>query len=244
MITFDNVGKYLAGYQVLKGVSFTVKKGETFVVVGPTGTGKSVLLRHIVGFHRPDSGSLTVAGHDMTNISGSKLEALRSKVGMLFQSGALLNWMNVRDNVALPLREKRKFPEDAILDKVNNALKILGLENAGDKMPAEISGGMKKRAGIARAIVIDPEIALYDEPTSGLDPIMSRKIDAIILDLKHRLNITSIVVTHDLVSAFAVADRIALLANGKVVECSTPEEFKNSQNKYSREFIAAQLDHS
>jgi phospholipid/cholesterol/gamma-HCH transport system ATP-binding protein len=229
---------------VLKGVSFTVKKGETFVVVGPTGTGKSVLLRHIVGFHRPDSGSLTVAGHDMTNISGSKLEALRSKVGMLFQSGALLNWMNVRDNVALPLREKRKFPEDAILDKVNNALKILGLENAGDKMPAEISGGMKKRAGIARAIVIDPEIALYDEPTSGLDPIMSRKIDAIILDLKHRLNITSIVVTHDLVSAFAVADRIALLANGKVVECSTPEEFKNSQNKYSREFIAAQLDHS
>ena len=243
MITFDNVSKYLAGRQVLKGVSLNVKKGETFVVVGPTGTGKSVLLRHIVGFHRPDGGTVTVAGQNVGEARAAELEQLRSKIGMLFQSGALLNWMNVRDNVALPLREKRVLSEKQISEKVENALKVLGLETAGDKMPSEISGGMKKRAGIARAIVIDPEIALYDEPTSGLDPIMSRRIDAIILDLKKTLNITSIVVTHDLVSAFAVADRIALLAEGRVIECLPPAEFKASTNEYAREFIAAQLEY-
>jgi len=240
MIQFKDVHKYLFGQHVLKGIDLEIKSGETFVILGPTGTGKSVTLRHIVGLHVPDSGEVIVDGMDVARLRGRKLEKLRARFGVLFQSGALLNWMNIKDNVALPLRETKRLKEDLIEEKVENVLTALGLREHWFKMPGEVSGGMKKRAGLARAIVTDPEIILYDEPTSGLDPIMSRKIDELIVSLKKRLHITSVVVTHDLISAFNIADRIALLNEGRVEACCTVAEFKKSDNKYVREFIAAQ----
>ncbi|OGV36208.1 MAG: hypothetical protein A2020_12460 [Lentisphaerae bacterium GWF2_45_14] len=240
MIQFKGVHKYLFGQHILKGIDLEIKSGETFVILGPTGTGKSVTLRHIVGLHVPDSGEVFVDGMDVGRLRGRRLEKLRSRFGVLFQSGALLNWMNIKDNVALPLREAKRLKEDLVEEKVENVLSTLGLREHWFKMPGEISGGMKKRAGLARAIVTDPELILYDEPTSGLDPIMSRKIDELIVSLKNRLHITSVVVTHDLISAFNIADRIALLNDGRVEECCSVEEFKKSENKYVREFIAAQ----
>lgn len=240
MIQFRDVHKYLFGQHVLKGINMHVNKGETFVILGPTGTGKSVTLRHIVGLHQPDSGQVFVDNMDVGRLRGRKLEKLRERFGVLFQSGALLNWMNLKENVALPLRETKRMKEDQIEKKVSEVLSILGLREHWFKMPSEVSGGMKKRAGLARAIVTDPEIILYDEPTSGLDPIMSRKIDELIVSLKKQFHITSVVVTHDLISAFRIADRIALLNDGKVEVCCTVEEFKKSDNEYVMEFIAAQ----
>jgi phospholipid/cholesterol/gamma-HCH transport system ATP-binding protein len=239
MIEFRDVHKKLYGAPVLRGVDMKINRGEALVILGPTGAGKSVTLRHIVGLHKPDSGNIMVDGEDVGGLSGWALERLRSRFGVLFQSGALLNWMSVRDNIALPLREKRRLPENQIDEKVEEALEMVGLSGDGEKMPAGISGGMKKRAGLARAIVTEPEIVLYDEPTSGLDPIMSRKIDKLIVSLKKKLNITSVVVTHDLISAFGIADRIVMMCDGQVVESGSVEEFKASGNGLVRDFIAA-----
>jgi phospholipid/cholesterol/gamma-HCH transport system ATP-binding protein len=175
----------------------------------------------------------------MGAMSRKKLSKLRSGLGMLFQSGALLNWMTIKDNVALPLRDRGTMSSALINEKVMNVLEILGLKDDCQKMPSDISGGMRKRAGLARAVVTDPEIVLYDEPTSGLDPIMSRKIDKLVVSLKNRLNITSVVVTHDLLSAFNVADRIAMLADGKIQVCGTVKEFKDTDNPRVRAFINA-----
>ncbi len=240
MIELQNMHKYLSGQHVLRGIDLKIESGEIFVIVGPSGTGKSVLLRHMIGLHTADEGKILVDGQDVGSLSDSKLEKMRSRFGVLFQSGALLNWMSVLDNVALPLREKTRMKNVEIEKKANDALKLIGLENDGMKMPSDISGGMRKRAGLARAIVTEPEIVLYDEPTSGLDPIMSRKIDNLIVSLKNKLNVTSVVVTHDLASAFGIADRIAMMNNGRIVMCGSVKEFKASGNDYVREFIAAQ----
>lgn len=239
MIEFCDVHKKLYGAPILRGVDLKVNRGEALVILGPTGTGKSVTLRHMVGLHKADSGKVLVNGEDIAGLSGWNLERLRSRFGVLFQSGALLNWMNVRDNIALPLRESRKMAEREIDEKVNKVLEMVGLADDGKKMPSGISGGMKKRAGLARAIVTEPEIVLYDEPTSGLDPIMSRKIDKLIVSLKNKLNITSVVVTHDLISAFGIADRIVMMRRGRVEMSGTVEEFKESGNEIVRDFIAA-----
>jgi phospholipid/cholesterol/gamma-HCH transport system ATP-binding protein len=240
MIIFDNVHKFLAGTYILKGVNFEIKQGETFVIVGPSGTGKSVTIRHMIGLHKPDQGRIIVGGQDVGLLEGRALERFRCRFGVLFQSGALLNWMNIRDNVGLPLKETTRIKKRELDRKVNEVLALVGLEDAGEKMPSDISGGMMKRAGLARAIITEPEIILYDEPTSGLDPIMSRKIDALIASLKKKLKITSVVVTHDLHSAFGIGDRIAMLNGGKVIECGTVQEFKKSKNDFVQEFIAAQ----
>jgi phospholipid/cholesterol/gamma-HCH transport system ATP-binding protein len=239
-IIFENVYKSLAGRPVLNGLSFKVEKGETFVIVGPSGTGKSVTLSHIIGLFKADSGKVCVGGQDMDTLSSKGLERLRSRMGMLFQGGALLNWMNVRDNIALPLKENSHLSHGEIDKKVMEMLEFLEMEDAAVKMPDEISGGMKKRAGLARAIVMNPEIMLFDEPTAGLDPVMSRKIDSLIVSLKGKFNMTSVVVTHDLVSAFGVADRVAMLEDGKIIACGTPDEFMKSEKELVREFIAAQ----
>lgn len=241
MITFSHVVKSFRNQRVLDDLSFHVEKGETFMIVGPSGTGKSVTLSHIIGLVRPDSGEITVNGVRLNDLKKEELRTLRQKVGMLFQGGALLNWMNIFDNVALPLREGSSLSEREIRERVENILDILGLVAAAGKMPSEISGGMVKRAGLARALITEPAVMLYDEPTSGLDPVMSRRIDSLILEMKTKFAMTSVVVTHDLVSALNVGDKIALLSGGKVQECAPPGKFLESDDPVVRAFIDSQF---
>ncbi len=241
MIRFEHVTKSFGPKRILDDVSYEVAKGEVFMIVGPSGTGKSVSLKHMVRLLTPDSGRVLVAGEDISHADGADLERMREHYGYLFQGGALLAWMNVADNVALPLREKTSMGEKEIHEKVMRTLALVGLENDAEKMPSEISGGMQKRAGLARAIIRDPEIVLYDEPTSGLDPVMSRHIDRLIADLNRKLGITSVVVTHDLNSALSIGHRIAMLKAGRIVELSTPSEFRQSTNPDVVEFMEAQF---
>ena len=225
MIHFDNVCKNFDGKQVLAGVSFDVVEGEILAIVGPSGTGKSVTLKHIVGLLTPDSGTVTVREG--------------ARIGYLFQGGALLAWLTVRENVSLPLRETTKLSEDEIARQTDEALKAVGLEEAADKYPAEISGGMVKRAGLARAIVRHADAVLYDEPTSGLDPVTAQTIHRLIKRLNAERHITSLVVTHDLAGACSFADRILLLKDGRVVLAATPDEFMKSDIPAVREYVAA-----
>lgn len=243
MIILDNIYKSFNGQRVLDGLSLRVNKGETLAIVGPSGTGKSVTLKHMLGLLVPDSGEVLVEGEKMICTTGGQCAHLRDKFGVLFQSGALINWLSVGDNISLPLIEKTKMKDDQIAARVSEVLSMVEMDGAEFKMPAEISGGMKKRAGLARAIVLEPSILLYDEPTSGLDPVLSRKIDRLIKNLSDTLGVTSVVVTHDLVSAFSIADRIVMLHGGKVIEEGTPEEFRQSKNPAVVEFIDAQFNY-
>ncbi|MFA5206049.1 MAG: ATP-binding cassette domain-containing protein [Lentisphaeria bacterium] len=241
MLELRDINKALGGRPVLQGLTLTVERGQTLVILGASGAGKSVTLQHLAGLLRPDTGQVLVDGEDLAVARGSRREAVLDKMGMLFQSGALLNWMSVFDNVALPLYEKTRLGDAEIAAIVNRKLALVGLADAGRKKPAELSGGMRKRAGLARAIVRDPAIVLYDEPTSGLDPVMSRAIDGLIRDLQLQLKVTAVVVTHDLVSAFSVGDQVALLHEGRLVECAPPERFAASTHPVVRRFIDAQL---
>lgn len=241
MIELRNIVKELGGQPVLQGVDLEVRAGESLVIVGSSGTGKSVTLQHMIGLLRPDSGEVLIGGERLTGAGGRAMERIRMKFGVLFQSGALVNWMNVFDNVALPLYEKTTLGDAEIADKVKAALALVDLDGTDEKMPSELSGGMRKRAGLARAIIMEPSIVLYDEPTSGLDPIMSRRIDRLIRDVQHRFNATTVVVTHDLQSAFTVGDRIAMLSAGRIVEVSAPKDFQASNSPIVQEFIAAQF---
>ena len=225
MIRFDNVFKNFDGKQVLAGVSFEVAAGEILAIVGPSGTGKSVTLKHIVGLLTPDSG--TVAVQD------------GARIGYLFQGGALLAWLTVRENVALPLKETTKLKEDEIARLTDEALKAVGLEDAADRYPAEISGGMVKRAGLARAIVRHADAVLYDEPTSGLDPVTTQAIHRLIKRLNTDQKLTSLVVTHDLAGACAFADRVLMLKDGRVVLAAPPDDFLKSDIPAVREYVAA-----
>lgn len=241
MIRFEQVTKRFGKHAVLQDLSFEIKKGEVFIIVGPSGTGKSVTLKHIVRLMTPDSGKIWIGDQEISSINGRGLEKVREKFGLLFQSGALLEWMNIIDNVALPLREKTRLPEKEILDRVHHTLELVGLEKDGEKYPSEISGGMRKRAGLARAIIREPEIVLYDEPTSGLDPMTARTIDRLIRKLSDQLGVTSIVVSHDLQGSLLIADRIAMLKNGTFVELATPEKFIQSEQPDVRGFLDAQF---
>ena len=225
MIHFDNVCKNFDGKQVLAGVSFDVVEGEILAIVGPSGTGKSVTLKHIVGLLAPDSGTVTVREG--------------ARIGYLFQGGALLAWLTVRENVSLPLHETTKLSEDEIARQTDEALKAVGLEESADKYPAEISGGMVKRAGLARAIVRHADAVLYDEPTSGLDPVTAQTIHRLIRRLNVEQKLTSVVVTHDLAGACSFADRILLLKDGRVELAATPEEFLKSDIPAVREYVIA-----
>lgn len=239
LIEFNNVVKRFNGVAVLDGLSFGIEKGEVLAVVGPSGTGKSVTLKHLVRLLTPTSGDVLVDGVNVATCSGRALEKIRSRIGYLFQGGALLAWMTVAENVALPLRECTSLDDETIERKVADALKAVELTAAAQKYPAEISGGMQKRAGLARAIVRESDIVLYDEPTSGLDPVTSVTINRLIRKLNRELGITSVVVTHDLQGALTIADRILLLKNGRAVECATPDVFVQSQKPEVREFLAA-----
>ncbi|MDF7806749.1 ATP-binding cassette domain-containing protein [Pontiellaceae bacterium B12219] len=240
MIRFDNVTKVLGRKKVLDDISFEVGEGETFVIVGLSGAGKSVTLKHMIRLMRPDSGTISIEGEVINDLGRRELQNMRSKFGVLFQSAALLQWMSVRDNVALPLREHTKLDDTEILRRVDEKLALLSLDDAGDKFPADISGGMQKRAGLARAIIMDPQIVLYDEPTSGLDPVTSRRIDDLIVNMRKQLGITSVVVTHDLHSALAIGSKIMMLHKGKIVENATPADFMKSKNETVKSFLDSQ----
>jgi phospholipid/cholesterol/gamma-HCH transport system ATP-binding protein len=240
MIRFDHVTKRFGAKTVLDDVSYEIAKGEVFCIVGPSGTGKSVSLKHMIRLLTPTSGDVWVGEDCVSAAPAAELPRIRRRFGYLFQSAALLAWMNVFENVALPLREKTKLSEDEIRARVADALEKVGLDRDGAAYPSDLSGGMQKRAGLARAIVTEPEILLYDEPTSGLDPVTSRKIDELIADLNNRLGTTSVVVTHDLHSALAIADRIAMLSEGNVVDIKPPAEFIASEAPEIRSFLDAQ----
>jgi len=224
VIEFRNVAKRFGDAVVLDGLSFCVRKGEILSIVGPSGTGKSVTLKHAVGLVEPDSG---------------EVETSTDRIGYLFQSGALLAWMTAYENVALPLVETTRLSEGEIDAKVMDALRAVGLEDAADKYPSEMSGGMQKRAGLARAIVCDAEVILYDEPTSGLDPVTSASIMKLICDLRERRGVTSVVVTHDLAAAMRTSDRIMLVSGGKAVICAPPAEFAASRDPLVVEYLSA-----
>ena len=225
MIRFENVHKSFDGAKVLDGVTFGVAEGEILAIVGPSGTGKSVTLKHIVGLLSPDEGSVIVK------------EGIR--IGYLFQGGALLAWLTVRENVALPLKETTSLSGQEIDTCVNESLKAVGMEDAADKYPAEISGGMVKRVGLARAIVRKADVVLYDEPTSGLDPVTARTIHRLIRHLNKERGLTSVVVTHDLAGACSFADRIMMLKDGHVVLAASPNEFMESEIPEVQDLISA-----
>lgn len=240
MIRFEKVTKRLGNRNVLDEIDFEIERGETFVICGPSGMGKSVTLKHMVRLLTPDAGRVFVGDDCVSEARGRALERIRSRFGVLFQGGALLQWLSAGENVALPLREHTNKDDAEIEALVREKLRLVDLEEAYDKYPADLSGGMRKRVALARAIIIQPEIILYDEPTSGLDPVTSRTIDKLIDDLRKELSVTSVVVTHDLHSALAIGTRIAMLHFGKIVEVSTPEEFVKSDNDIVRGFLDAQ----
>jgi phospholipid/cholesterol/gamma-HCH transport system ATP-binding protein len=225
--------KSYLGVEVLHGVSFEVARGEVFVIMGPSGSGKSVLLKHIIGLETPDAGEILLDGRRIDEEG----VADQLRMAMVFQSGALLNSLNVADNVGLYLREHRLKPRHDIGRIVSETLEVLGLKGVEKKMPSELSGGMKKRVAIARALVIDPQLILYDEPTSELDPLMAVTIGEEILDLKERIQVTSIVVTHDRDLAFGVADRVALMNEGQIIAIGTPAEVRSSTDPIVQRFL-------
>jgi len=240
-VRFKGVTKVLGGQAVLDGIDLAVRSNETLAIVGASGAGKSVTLKHMVRLMTPDTGSVYVGDDCISDAGGADLERLRARFGYLFQGGALLAWLSVFENVALPLREQAELDDNTIAKRVRETLAMVGLEVDGDKRPAEISGGMRKRAGLARAIVTRPEIILYDEPTSGLDPVSSRMIDALIDRLRQELKVTSVVVTHDLHSALSIGSRIAMLNGGRIVELCDPDAFIRSENQQVKDFLSSQF---
>ena len=240
MIQFSNVYKKYGTNIVLNDISFTINQGETVAIVGSSGVGKSVCLRNMVRLTGPDSGSVIIDGLSLENLSRREMRNVRSRFGVLFQSSALIQWMSVYDNVALPLRERTDLDENKIREKVEQCLNWVDLLDAADRFPTEVSGGMQKRAGLARAIIINPEILLYDEPTSGLDPVTSRRIDKLIMRTNREQNATSVLVTHDLISAMDIATRIMMLHNGRIVEYAAPNDFVRSSVSVVQEFLDAQ----
>jgi len=237
MIEIVNLCKAFEDHVVLDKVNLTLQDGETIVVIGRSGTGKSVLLKHIIGILKPDMGQVVIDGQDITRVDDKELKAIRLKFGMLFQGAALFDSLNVRDNVAFNLIEHTKTDEKAINKRVAECLEMVGLHGIEDLRISELSGGMKKRVGLARAICMNPKIILYDEPTTGVDPIGADAINELIKELQGKLKTLAVVVTHDMVSAYKVADRIAMLYKGKIIEVGTPEEIKNTRNAVVHQFI-------
>jgi phospholipid/cholesterol/gamma-HCH transport system ATP-binding protein len=240
-IRVENLRKSFHGKVVLDGVDLSIAKGESLVVVGPSGTGKSVLLKHLIGLVCPDSGKVYVDGQDFWAISDSERTAVRRKFGMSFQEGALFDSMTVFDNVAFPLRRSGR-PPDEVRRRVRECLDMVHLPNVENKSPAELSGGMRRRVGFARAIAHQPEILLFDEPNTGLDPIMTDVIDEVILELKDRLDPTIATITHQMESARKIGDRIALLHGGRILYEAPPDEFLHSDNPAVRQFVEGRAE--
>jgi phospholipid/cholesterol/gamma-HCH transport system ATP-binding protein len=238
LIELIDIHKSFGEQQVLKGVTLHVRRGEILVIMGGSGAGKTVLLKHIIGLIKPDKGKVIVEGIDITRLRSPKLKDIRKKFGMLFQGAALFDSMNVRENVAFPIREHTEFKERDIEKRVQAKLAQVGLYGIEDKYPSQLSGGMQKRVGLARALALEPEIILFDEPTTGLDPIMSDVINELIRSTQRRLGITFVIISHDVKSAFTVAHRIAMIYQGSIIGVWTPEEIRESANPILQQFIA------
>ena len=237
VISVKNLVKNFGQRRIINDISLEIHQGETLVVMGGSGCGKSTFLRHLIGSIRPDKGEIWMFGKDIAKLSEDELHEVRKRYGMLFQSGALFDSMTVGENIALPLREHTKLDDNIINIIVKMKLELVGLRGFENLMPSQLSGGMKKRVGLARAIVMDPTIVFYDEPTAGLDPVMTGVIDRLIMDLTKKLHITSVVVTHDMGSVFRIADRIVMLHQGNVLEIGTPDEIRKSKNPIVQQFI-------
>jgi len=237
-----NLHKSFGENQVLRGVDLEVQQGESMVVIGGSGSGKTVLIKCIIGLIQPDEGEIYVDGLEITSLNEKGMNEVRKKFGMLFQWGALFDSMTVWENVGFGLRHQRHLKEEEIRKIASEKLALVGLNNVEDLMPSELSGGMKKRVSLARAIAIEPEILLYDEPTTGIDPIMADAINDLMIEMRQKLDVTSIAITHDMKSAYKIADRIAMLFNGKIVEAGSPEEIKNSSSLIVQQFIQGRSD--
>ncbi len=243
MIKIKNLCKSFGEHLVLNNLNLDIKRGETMVIIGRSGCGKSVLLKHIVRILNPDSGEIFINGENIINLDRKKLSELRMKIGVLFQGGALFDSLTVGENVGFLLLEHSKKSRREIFKKyVQEKLAMVGLAGIEDLRPAELSGGMKKRVGLARAICANPELILYDEPTTGIDPIMAAVINDLIRKLHSQLKVTSIAVTHDIKSAYKIADRIAMLYQGKIIETGTSQEIKNSSNAIIQQFIKGEKE--
>ena len=237
MIEIQGLHKRFGNHHVLRGLGLTIQDGETLVIIGRSGCGKSVLLKHIMGILEPNEGKILIGGTDIFSLAPRELEKFRLSLGMLFQGAALFDSLTVRGNVGFSLDEHTRLPPETIAAKVREKLALVGLAEVEDLMPSALSGGMKKRVGLARAICSEPKIILYDEPTTGLDPINADVINDLILRMQERLKVTSIVVTHDMTSAYKVANRIAMLYDGKIIGIGSPEEIKKTNNPLIRQFI-------
>ncbi|HIC84699.1 MAG TPA: ATP-binding cassette domain-containing protein [Desulfobacterales bacterium] len=239
MIRLDDLHKSFDGVPVLKGISFEVSSGEIVALVGGSGTGKSVLLKHIAGLLKPDKGKVIVDGKDVTSLKGKTLLQLRERLGFLFQGGALFDSMTVYENVAFPLKEKTKLKEEEIRQRVNRELQNVGLLGSEEKFPSQISGGMVKRAALARALIQDPEIMLFDEPTTGLDPIIGQAILELIHNCHKRLSFTGIIVTHEIPKIFSYVNRVLMLHKGELRADATPEELMASKDPVVKAFVGS-----
>ncbi|MGE0267939.1 MAG: ABC transporter ATP-binding protein [Candidatus Omnitrophota bacterium] len=237
MIRVSNVSKSFNGQPVLENVSLTIGQGEIVAILGESGTGKSVLLNIIMGLIKPDSGKIMIGDRDITQLSEKQLLELRKSIGFLFQEGALYDFMNCFDNIAFPLREHTRLKEKAIRAKIEQILKLIDLQGVERKFPSELSGGMKKRVALARAIVLDSKILFCDEPTSGLDPIRSRDISDLIRNVSRKLNCTTVITSHDIINSFRIADRLILLGKGRIIMDGTKEEFEQSEINAVQAFI-------
>lgn len=237
MIKLSNINMEFHGKQILHDINLEIAQGETMVIIGPSGSGKSTILRLIIGLLKPTMGEIMIKDQEISCLSEEHLNKVRMDMGMVFQYSALFDSMTVGENVAFGLREHSDMEEKEIIKIVSRNLRMVGLADQQDRMPNELSGGMKKRVSLARAIAMKPEIMLYDEPTAGLDPIMSGTIDRLIMNTKRMLGVTSVVVTHHMSSAFTVADRIAMIHNGSIIEIGTVEEIKQSENPLVQQFI-------
>lgn len=242
MIQVVELYKTFAGHQVLKGVNLTIEPGKITTIIGGSGAGKTVLLKHLNALLLPDRGQVLVDGVDITRLRQKGLNRIRNKFGVLFQGAALLDSFNLFDNVAFPLREKTEMSETEIEKKVMERLEQVGLEQWGYKFPAEVSGGMKKRAGLARALVQDPEIVLFDEPTTGLDPLLAKSIHDLIANTHSRFGFTGVIVSHDIPEVFAISHIIAMLADGVIEEVGSPQDIENSKNPIVTQFIRADIE--
>jgi phospholipid/cholesterol/gamma-HCH transport system ATP-binding protein len=242
MIQAVDVHRSFGRQQVLTGVNLRVPQGEILVIIGQSGSGKSVMLRLLIGLLRPNRGQVIIEGTDITRLSGRQLDRVREHFGMLFQGGALFDSMTVFENVAFPLREKTKLSEKEITEQAQNMLDSVGLGEMGYKFPAELSGGMKKRTALARALVTNPSIILFDEPTTGLDPVLSRAIHQLIKDTHRAFGYTAVIVSHEIPEVFDIATRVAVLHEGKIIEEGTPEMILKSSNPVIQQFIAGSLE--
>lgn len=242
MITIKGLFKSFNGNAVLKGIDLEVREGEMFALIGRSGLGKSVLLKHIVGLIKPDQGEIIIDGMNINKLRGTQLENTRKKFGYLFQEGALFDSLTVYDNIAFPLREKTKLNENDIKEKVYAELEHMGLKNDARKFPAELSGGMRKRAALARAIIMHPSIMLFDEPTTGLDPIIGQNIQNYIQACHNRLHFTGIIVSHDVPRVFSIVQKIALLYEGKIIISGTIDEIQKQNNPVFNQFLSGGQD--